>query len=185
MILDKNYFNNIRLETVRKKFYNADAVDRLLVDIRSKADGMTRELLQARAECEDALKTADALREENEDLRNKGRVLYQKKLSLREDLKNAQQSEVEVPDTDDLTQRLEEAEKAKQAVVARSRARQEEGVEKMETLLSSLRELQNRSMEQINAQWEEILSSLEDVPLDLTEKVGQIAKELNEIEELQ
>ena len=90
-----------------------------------------------------------------------------------------------MPDTDDLTQRLEEAEKAKQAVVARSRARQEEVVEKMETLLSSLRELQNRSMEQINAQWEEILSSLEDVPLDLTEKVGQIAKELNEIEELQ
>ena len=104
MILDKNYFNNIRLETVRKKFYNADAVDRLLVDIRSKADGMTRELLQARAECEDALKTAEALREENEDLRNKGRVLSQEILSLREDLKNAQQSEVEVPDTDDLTQ---------------------------------------------------------------------------------
>lgn len=61
-MLDKSYFNSIRLDTVRKKYYQADAVDRLLVDIRSKADSMVRELIQARAECEDAVKAAEALR---------------------------------------------------------------------------------------------------------------------------
>ena len=90
-MLDKSYFNSIRLDTIRKKYYDADTVDRLLVDIRSKADTMNREYIEMKAGLTEAERAAESLREENEDLRRKGKTLSQEILSLREDLKAAQQ----------------------------------------------------------------------------------------------
>ena len=42
MDLDRSYFNSIRLNTHRGKYYDVEAVDRLLVDIRSRADSLNK-----------------------------------------------------------------------------------------------------------------------------------------------
>ena len=93
MELDRSYFNSIRLNTHRGKFYDVDAVDRLLVDIRSRADALNREIVSSRDKVAEMEKTNEALREENNELFLKGQALSQEILSLREELKAAQAGE--------------------------------------------------------------------------------------------
>lgn len=93
MELDRNYFNSIRLNTRRGKFYDIEAVDRLLVDIRARADSMNREYTEACRKLAEAVQTADSLREENSELFMKGQALSQEVLALRDELKAAQSGE--------------------------------------------------------------------------------------------
>ena len=93
MELDRSYFNNIRLSTHRGKFYDVDAVDRLLVDIRSRADALNREVVSSREKMAEMEKTNEALREENNELFLKGQALSQEILALREELRAAQAGE--------------------------------------------------------------------------------------------
>ena len=90
MSLDKSYFNSIRLDTFRHRFYSVEAVDRLLVDIRAQADAMNRELEASARKLSEAQQTAETLTEENRDLLSKGQALSQEIISLREDLKAAE-----------------------------------------------------------------------------------------------
>ena len=101
MELDRNYFNQIRLNTRRGKFYDIEAVDRLLVDIRSRADSMNREYAAACQKLAEAVQTADSLREENTELFMKGQALSQEVLALRDELKAAQSGEAFVIPEDD------------------------------------------------------------------------------------
>ena len=89
MSLDKSYFNSIRLDTYRHKFYSIEAVDRLLVDIRSQADSLNRELEASGRKLAEAQQTAETLTDENRDLLSKGQALSQEIISLRKDLKAA------------------------------------------------------------------------------------------------
>jgi cell division septum initiation protein DivIVA len=95
MSLDKSYFNSIRLDTYRHKFYSVEAVDRLLVDIRSQADTLNRDLESSNRKLAEAQQTAESLTEENKDLLSKGQALSQEIVSLREDLKAAEAVVVE------------------------------------------------------------------------------------------
>ena len=90
MSLDKSYFNSIRLDTYRHKFYSIEAVDRLLVDIRSQADSLNRELEVSDRKLAEAQQTAETLTDENRDLLSKGQALSQEIISLRKDLKAAE-----------------------------------------------------------------------------------------------
>ena len=102
MELDRNYFNSIRLNTRRGKFYDIEAVDRLLVDIRSRADSMNREYADACRKLAEAVQTAESLREENTELFMKGQALSQEVLALRDELKAAQSGEAFViPENDE------------------------------------------------------------------------------------
>ena len=102
MELDRNYFNQIRLNTRRGKFYDIEAVDRLLVDIRSRADSMNREYADACRKLAEAVQTAETLREENTELFMKGQALSQEVLALRDELKAAQSGEAFViPENDE------------------------------------------------------------------------------------
>ena len=93
MELDRSYFNSIRLNTHRGKFYDVEAVDRLLVDIRSRADALNKEVYASREKLAEAEKNAEALREENNELFLKGQALSQEILALREELRAAQAGE--------------------------------------------------------------------------------------------
>ncbi len=93
MELDRSYFNSIRLNTHRGKYYDVDAVDRLLVDIRSRADALNREVYASREKLDEAEKTITALQEEKTELFLKGQALSQEILSLRDELKAAQAGE--------------------------------------------------------------------------------------------
>ena len=163
MYLDKNYFNSIRLDTVRKKFYNADAVDRLLVDIRSKADIMTRELHEAKAGFDEAEKAAESLREENEDLRKKGKALSLEILSLREELKTAQLQSREEQDPAELVRgeveeqvRLECSEMLEQA-----KAQAEEILAEANAKLSEANAKADETVRQTASRQEDLLRRLE------------------------
>ena len=112
MDLDRSYFNSIRLNTHRGKYYDVDAVDRLLVDIRSRADSLNKEVIAAREKLAEAVKTADTLREENTELFLKGQALSQEILSLREELKAAQAGEASLIPEDEAEPAPEEAAKA-------------------------------------------------------------------------
>ena len=104
MELDRNYFNQIRLNTRRGKFYDIEAVDRLLVDIRSRADSMNREYADACRKLAEAVQTAESPREENTELFMKGQALSQEVLALRDELKAAQSGEAFViPENDDFS----------------------------------------------------------------------------------
>lgn len=102
MELDRNYFNSIRLSTHRGKYYDIEAVDRLLVDIRSKADALTKEVFSLREKLAEAERTAEGLRDENTDLFLKGQALSQEILSLREELRAAQAGEASlIPESEE------------------------------------------------------------------------------------
>ncbi len=104
MDLDRSYFNSIRLNTHRGKFYDVEAVDRLLVDIRSRADALNREVLSAREKLEEAEKRAERLRDENTELFLKGQALSQEIVALRDELKAAQAGEASlIPAEEELT----------------------------------------------------------------------------------
>ena len=104
MELDRNYFNQIRLNTRRGKFYDIEAVDRLLVDIRSRADSMNREYASVCQKLAEALQIVDTLREENTDLFMKGQALSQEVLTLRDELKAAQSGEAFlIPENEDIS----------------------------------------------------------------------------------
>ena len=83
MALDRTYFNSIKLDPVKRKYYDIYAVDNLLVDIRRQAELMNRRYEELRNEIE----TAGAGQEE---LRKKGQILSEEILALREKLQKAE-----------------------------------------------------------------------------------------------
>ena len=182
MYLDKNYFNNIQLDTIRRKFYNADAVDRLLVDIRSKSDIMTRELLEAKAGCDEAQKAAESLREENEDLRKKGKALSTEILSLREDLKTAQSNcrDVQEAADPDLIRRDVEEQVRQECseMLEHAKAEAEEILSEANAKLSEARLKAEESARQIGQQREDLLRQLEAFFAAEREKQAEAANQL-------
>ena len=173
MDLDRSYFNSIRLNTHRGKFYDVEAVDRLLVDIRSRADSLNREVIAAREKLAESERTSEALREENNELFLKGQALSQEILSLREDLRAARQQGEVLQEGLALQERTE----AQQSVLLR----------RFEALLSEEKEAHQKAVERLNERWKELLGTLGEAditPEDLGDKIGMIAQELREIEEL-
>ena len=115
MDLDRSYFNSIRLNTHRGKYYDVEAVDRLLVDIRSRADSLNKEVIASRDKLAEAIRTADTLRDENTELFLKGQALSQEILSLREELRAAQAGEASLIPEDEAVPAPEEAANAESA----------------------------------------------------------------------
>lgn len=113
MELDRSYFNSIRLNTRRGKYYDVEAVDKLLVDIRSRADSLNREVIAAREKLAESERTSEALREENNELFLKGQALSQEILALREELRAAQAGEASlIPEDEEVVPEEKAEEKA-------------------------------------------------------------------------
>ena len=195
MALDRNYFNNIELEPLRRKFYDIEAVDALLVDIRSKAEMMNREAEALRAKAANAEAVISSLRAENEELFKKGEELSREVTALRGDLEEARAKSAETSEKyEKSTLAPEWAEESKaqeknrdsekflqEAKTCRARA-----LQALENLFERTREMQADMMDQLDDQWEAFLSGVrneEQAPEDLGAKVENIARELREIEE--
>lgn len=172
MTLDREYFNKIGLEAVRKKYYGISEVDSLLVDIRARA-----EALIARNEALE--KENAALRSCNEDLRMKGQVLSQEILSLRsrlqEDEARAETPASAAPVTAAVQQDPSPALAARQ---------QEYIIRRAEAMYSGMKDMHEKAIEDLNRQWQEFLCDFSDTeaPEDLGHKIGLIAREIYEIE---
>lgn len=152
-VLNSEYFNSLRFNKIRKKYYDATAVDTAIIDIRIRADEMSREIsglqksldskeaeiavLKARL-CQMEAKAAEAAKEEAD----------------REE-RAAEQQNVTLNAVNDFYSKV--------------RAEYERQIENLNGMWQDfLCGLENEN---------------EDVPADLENKVGKIALEIREMEE--
>ncbi|MBQ6466070.1 MAG: DivIVA domain-containing protein [Oscillospiraceae bacterium] len=167
MALDQSYFDAIRIETVRKKYYNANKVEALLADIRRRALELT---------------------EENERLRRELAQLTEQKTEIGDTLLSAksiaqQMLQEAKAQADGIVSAAEERARELRAAAA---AEEEAAVRRTEACYRRMRERMMSCVDALNADWQDYLCSLddgEDAPADLDEKVGAIAREMFALDE--
>ena len=177
MALNKEYFDAIHIDVVKKKYYNANKVEAVLADIRRQAKELTAEnermrqalsaLADRRVELGDAMLSAQGVY----------RTIVEKA--------NARAAEIE-----------RDARQKAADIVAETQRQQEDAVQRTERLFTAMKAQHQAAIDAINAEWQDYLCGLnveeaaaepaeepEQAPEDLAEKVGAIARELFEINE--
>ena len=171
MALNKEYFDAIHIDVVKKKYYNANKVEAVFSDIRQQAEAMYEENLAMKAQLE---------------------VLQGSKLEIGEAVLSAQTIYKDIVEKAkaEAAQIIEEAEAQRESIMAESTQMQEYAVHQVQACYTRLKEQHMASIEALNAEWQSFLCGLypqedapeevksPDVPEDLSEKVGAIAKEL-------
>ena len=175
MALDREYFDAIEIETVKRKYYNANKVNAVLEDIRTQAL---------------------ALNEENERLRVQAKELEDRRAELSEALLSAQTAARQIVEraqrkADDILREAEERKK-----VASDEAIQQHALRTVEKCLFALRQRELETLDIINGSWQEFLSGLmpedgeiaappaPDFPRreEVESWINAIAREMNELE---
>ena len=175
MALDKEFFSSIELKLQKKRFYDVSDVDRLLVNIRAQADEMTKRIAQLESENE-------KLRAGNEDFRTKGIALSREIVALRGKVKEL---EARKPAKEPASPAPE---KQKQETVKDPEPGTAEtgyAIEKVEQMVSEMKQMHLRGIEQLNQMWQEFLCNCtenEIAPTDISHKIGAIAKEIREMD---
>lgn len=167
MALDREYFDAINIELVKKKYYNANKVNAVLEDIRAQAT---------------------ALEEENERLRAQLRILNGQKEEIGEAVLSAQQIYRDIVSraNDRADEIIADAERRRGELERANDSVQEYAVRRVESCFSMLREQQLAAIEAINAEWQDFLCGLyshedaieaeaEALPADIEEKLAAIA----------
>ncbi|MDO5444097.1 MAG: hypothetical protein Q4F31_00565 [Eubacteriales bacterium] len=179
MALDRNYFNSIDLNPVKKKFYDITAVDNLLVDIRKQAELINHRYEDMQSELDNAKSSRD-------DYKVKGQALSQEIVVLRnelEGLKNrAGKAEMRVQELEELLSRNEKNhdsladEKSDETATGY-------GLERIEEMVNSMKNIYLSGIETLDKQWQDFKedTSSELILPDISGKVGKIAETLMEI----
>ena len=164
MRLDKNYFNNLTLNYVKKDYYNADDVDNALVEIRKNALEMCDQIDTLTSQLNEALKA-------NENLKQ---LLAETQQKEKDDAQKA---------AEDATQLLAEVEQKKKEIEQIQVEREDRLVSIIAEVFEKMKKEHREDVTEINAQWQSFLTNLtEDYkPRDLDEKVQKIAMEMQEI----
>ena len=163
MALDKEYFDAIHIDVVKKKYYNANKVEAVLQDIRQQAL---------------------ALSEENALLHRQLALLNGQKNEIGDALLSAKTISQQI---------IMDAQARAEEIVAEARAQSEElqaeaqrredyAVERVEACFSRIKEQHLASIEALNDEWQDFLCGLypeekPKAPDDLSQKVDAIAKE--------
>lgn len=142
MALDKEYFDSISIDVVKKKYYNANKVNAVLDDIRTQADELTAENLRLRSQ-------AQGLSQQKTDICE---ALMSAQAVARDIIKRA---------NDDAAKIIRSAESRRDEILNGSDRTQEHAVMCVENCLSRLRQQQEETIELINSQWQEFLCGLE------------------------
>ncbi|MBQ9250350.1 MAG: DivIVA domain-containing protein [Oscillospiraceae bacterium] len=167
MALDKDYFDAIHIDVVKKKYYNANKVEAVFEDIRRQAAALTEENERLRQE----LNARSGHREELRESVISAQAIYQRIIE------KAQQRADAI---------LSEARRESEEIRRNNEAQQDLAVKQVEACLSRVRQLQENAIEEINTQWQNFLIGLypeeapapDKVPADLSDKVDSIAREL-------
>ncbi len=175
MALDKEYFDNIKIEVVKKKYYNAKKVEAVFDDIRRQA----REL---NAENERMRQALSALADRRVEL---GDAVLSAQGVYRGLVEKANERAEEI---------VAEARRRAEEITAETQRQQDEAVQRVEKLFSTMKAQHEEAIETINAEWQDYLCGLyaerggepsaeapAEAPGDLQAKVGAIAQELFEI----
>ena len=162
MALDQAYFDALRIEVVKKKYCDADRVEAVLGDIRRQALEQDEENRRLRKELA-------ALASRKEEI---GEAILAAKTVARQIIAEAQAPAAAI--------RAGAEERRSELLDATA---QEELVRRTEACYSRVRERLQSCIDELNADWQDYLCSLEDgetapPPADLDEKVGAIAREV-------
>ena len=195
MAFDKAYFDSIRLEAVRGRFYRKTEVDALLKELSAKAelqnaeeeirrlktDSMEARMKELEAETDGAKQIAQTIvgdaKEEADG------IIAEAKRKAEEILADAQEEAQEL---------LGRTEEQREEIVSDMMRQQEQAVGRVEEVFSALKEQQNECIETINRIWQDFLCGIgpgeegaaagtAPAPADLQERVGAIAAVLTEI----
>ena len=141
MALDKEYFDSIHIDVVKKKYYNANKVNAVFEDIRRQAEQLTEENEQMRAQ----LETLNGKKFEIGDAILTAQAVY-KELTGKAKLR----AEAIVADAEEQSRKiLKEAEDQK-----------EYAVRKVESCCSRLKAQHMAGIEAINSEWQDFLCGL-------------------------
>ena len=169
MALDKEYFDAIHIDVVKKKYYNANKVEAVLQDIRQQAL---------------------ALSEENALLHRQLALLNGQKNEIGDALLSAKTiSQQMILDAQTRAEEIiAEAREQSEELLAEAQRRQDYAVEQVEACYSRMKEQHLACIEVLNDDWQDFLCGLypeetHKAPDDLSQKVDAIAKELVSIDE--
>ena len=201
MALDEAYFDAIHIDVVKRKYYNANKVEAVFADIRRQALELTAENERLRAQ----LGQLDGRKEEIGDAVISAQMLYREILNKA----NARAEQILAQADEQARQTLSQAEDQAGKLVAqarreaeelaRERQRQEDyASHKVEAVISRLRQMHERSIEELNAELRDFLAGLmppeseaesgdesgeDPMQQDLAEKVSRIADNLRDLED--
>ena len=147
MALDREYFDAINIDLVKKKYYNANKVNAVLEDIRAQALAMTEELNAARVQLA-------ALNSQKAEI---GEAVMSAQQIYREIVEKANTRAADI---------VAEAER-KRAALEKDNARLEEyAVKRVESCFAMAREQHLAAIEAINSEWQEFLCGLDSADAD-------------------
>ena len=170
MALDREYFDSIEIELVKKKYYNANKVNAVFEDIRSQAA---------------------ALYEENAALKKKLETFDGQKVELGNAVMSAQTVYKDIVDKANSCAAtiLKDAQRKHDEMEEENARLQDYAVKRVGACIEKLREQQEKTIELINSEWQSFLCDLEGKPEeeveiafpDIGEKLVAIEKELHSI----
>ena len=158
-MLNASYFNNLELDVYYDKYYDADEVDEILVDIRAQAEQMGREILSLREEVSRYEREKDDVRRSVEEAKRTCQEIIGRANAEAEQIRSSALSSV-------------------------SQCRGDEFyIKKVEHFYDSVRKQYEESASDLNSKWQEFLVSLSEPDSDdLKLKVAGIASAIDEIE---
>jgi len=192
MALNREYFDAIHIDVVKKKYYNANKVEAVFADIRREAEELTAENERMRA----ALSALADRRVELGDAMLSAQGVYRGII----DKANARAAAI-----------IAEAERRAAEIEEEARQQQSAAIERVERLFGVMKEQHLAAIDTLNKEWQDYLCGLypeeqptsetdgdaapeeeasadsspaeEALPADLADKVDAIARELFAIEE--
>ena len=171
MALNREYFDAIHFDMLKRKYYDAEKVNAILGDIRAQAVAMYDE----NRSMKEQLSRIDESKHEIVD------AVLSAKAACREILENAKAEAAQI---------IADAEKKKEAIIEESVRLQEYSITKVHDCYARIKEQHMASIDALNAEWQNFLCGLypqetvaeatvdDGVPADLSDKVSAIAKEL-------
>ena len=173
MKLDRNYFNSIELEPVKKKYYSLTDVDKILVDIRKNALEMVEEI----ENLESQLAVKDGELEKLSEKAEEGKLLYDQIIQKAKD-----QAAVIITDAQKEAEELRSQMNSEKENLEEYKAQKEnEIINKIADAYEQMKKEHEDCIAEINSQWQNFLANMEmteSEPADIDDKVRKIAEEI-------
>lgn len=200
MALDKQFFDSINIELVKRKFYNANKVNSLLSDIQAQALLLSEENIRLKAELESFRAQKAEISEAVLEAKKLSREILSKAESEAAELLTKARSEAEETLTSARGQAeamVSDAQERRDELVNERQRQQELTVEKVENCFARLRQQHLEAVDTLNRQWQDFLVSLYDgdedtqpalpqsLPEDISDKLGNIAQQLEDISDME
>lgn len=183
MSLNKEFFDNIQIELVKRKYYNADKIDALMAEIRREAQSMSEEnsrlsqqletlnaqkseiseaVMSAQLICSDILQKANLRSEEliSQAEAKAADMLVRAQTQADDILSRAKAQEEEILGR--ISGHKEKAEEMAKELESAKQHRQEYAVESVEKCFARLRQHYIDSIDALNSHWQDFLCGLYD-----------------------